>query len=108
MDDPDEVINRLILNGAVEVAGIDPETGGFLYSFTDKLQSIDPAAFLRLVERFHQNMLKLWELGFLNINLLEDSPTVKITPRVFDDNAIASLDIELLTTLKEVMNMMRR
>lgn len=106
--DPDDIINYLILVGAVEVSGIDPKTGEFLYAFTNTLEKLDPRMFARLVESFHQNMLKLWELGFLEINMLEDNPTVRITPKVFNDDALDKLDIEVLSTLKEIMNMMRR
>ena len=38
----DDFIDALILNGALEVAAIDMETGEALYKFTDKLKEISP------------------------------------------------------------------
>ena len=34
---PDDQIENMILDGSLEVSGIDEETGEFLYTFTEKL-----------------------------------------------------------------------
>ena len=34
----DEIINRLILSGGLEVAALDEDTGETLYSFTPKIE----------------------------------------------------------------------
>jgi hypothetical protein len=41
MNQNDDVINDLILQGGVEIYGIDIETGKFLYNFTDKMKNFD-------------------------------------------------------------------
>lgn len=40
-------IERLILDGSAEVAGIDLETGEILYGFTTKMQELDPELYGR-------------------------------------------------------------
>ena len=37
-----ELINKLILDGGIEVAAIDQDTGEFLYSFTPKIKELMP------------------------------------------------------------------
>ena len=40
--DENEMIEKLILDGALEVAGVDSEDGSLLYSFTPKIQQVMP------------------------------------------------------------------
>ncbi len=40
--DENEMIEKLILEGGLEVAGIDSEDGSLLYSFTPKIKQLMP------------------------------------------------------------------
>ena len=51
-------IDDLILSGALEPAGIDPESGEMLYNFTDKLKDVSPL--------LHQEVNILIIMFFLN------------------------------------------
>jgi hypothetical protein len=103
----DEFIEKLILEGAIEVAGIDSVTGEFLFSFTDKLRQIDPEMYYGIMESFHQNVMKLWEKGFVNINMESDNPKISLNEKALDDSEAKKLDPQLSETLREVMRMMR-
>lgn len=103
----DEYITKLILDGAIEMAGIDSETGEMLYSVTDKLKETDPNMYNRFGDLFYQEVLKLWELGFLEINILEENPTVHLTKRALDPDEVNKLDIDHRNTLKEILRAFR-
>jgi hypothetical protein len=45
MSEAGDKIEDLILSGALEVSGIDIDTGEMLYNFTDKLKDINPDLF---------------------------------------------------------------
>ena len=42
MAEEDNIIDNLILQGALQPAGIDLETGEMLYNFTETLKEINP------------------------------------------------------------------
>ena len=45
MSDSGDKIEELILSGALEVSGIDIDSGEMLYNFTDRLKDINPELF---------------------------------------------------------------
>lgn len=102
----DEFIDYLILNGAVEVAGIDSTTGEFLYSFTEKLAEVDPEMYRRSIEMFQDMVKTLWQKGFVDMNIDADNPTVRLNPRAFDEDAKLSLNVEELTALETIIKAM--
>jgi hypothetical protein len=95
-------IEDLILSGAVEVAGVDPETGEMLYNFTNKLDQVHPALAREVENMFDSHVMKLWELGMVKMNVMDKNPIVKLTPKAFDPGSIKSLDEEIAYTLKEI------
>lgn len=100
----EEMLEELILAGAVEVAGIDSENGEFLYSFTPKLESVNPGLARKLQQAFHDDIMVLWEQGFIDIDFLKPSPMVSLTEKSFDKVARDSLNEHLKTTLTNVIN----
>jgi hypothetical protein len=75
-------LDELILQGAVEVAGLDPETGHFLYNFTPQLKKVDPELFSNVNNHFHHIVMTLWEKGFVDIDKIETiDPVVKLTDK---------------------------
>ncbi len=95
-------IEDLILSGAVEPAGLDPETGEMLYTFTNKLGDVHPALAREVENMFDSHVMKLWELGMVSMNVMEKNPMIKLTPKAFDIELIKSLDEEVSYTLKEI------
>lgn len=102
MSAENERIEHLILNGALEVAGLDIETGEPLYSFTNKLQSVDEELYNATNNYFYKEVTNLWEKGFININFLEDSPTVTLTEKAFDKIEIEKINSDEQHSLKEI------
>jgi len=95
-------IDNLILAGALEPAGIDSETGEMLYNFTTKLKEINPVLHKEVNNMFNNHMMKLWELGMITMNLIDENPLVNLTEKAFDNFLIESLDEDLGHTLKEI------
>jgi hypothetical protein len=103
MDNDDQIVESLILQGGLEVAAIDIETGEALYTFTDKLQQINPELHSAAQNYFYLEMMNLWEKGFLDIDLESDDPVVSITDKALDENERESLDKHSKQSLYQVM-----
>jgi hypothetical protein len=87
----EESLEYLILNGYVEVASLDPQTGGFLYSFTEEAKRIIPDLKRQLDEEFYQSIAYLWEHGFLDMDIESDNPTVTLKEKALNHNEVALL-----------------
>jgi uncharacterized PurR-regulated membrane protein YhhQ (DUF165 family) len=64
MSEEDNIIDELILTGALEIAGIDSTTGEFLYSVTPKLKDIMPELYQEHIDNVNKDIMALWEHGF--------------------------------------------
>lgn len=84
MDISPNSIEYLILEGAAEIAGIDLETGEAMYTFTDKLEEINPRLFKEINNYVYGATMSLWTKGFLDINLHSEDPVVKLTEKALD------------------------
>lgn len=102
----DEYFDELILSGAVEVAGID-EDGNFLYTVTDKMQEIDPEFKERAHEIFLLEVRALWQMGFLDMDPTSNNPSVRVTERIADEDAISRLSPPLRTTLRWIIQALK-
>ena len=100
------MIERLILNGSLEVAGVDLETNELLYNFTDKLQVTHPSLYNEFVTFFSQETLELWEHGFLEMDMLSNNPSVRLTEKALDDIEVAKLDKQKQFSLKEIIRIL--
>ena len=96
-------IEQLILQGALEVSGIDIETGEPLYNFTDKLKDVNPELHNEYSMYFTRETMALWEHGFLDINLTDANPVVRLTEKAFNTDEIAKMDKDRQYTLKEII-----
>lgn len=103
MSEEDEIMEQLILNGALEFAGIDIETGETLYNFTDKLKDVDPVLHNEFYTYFSKETMALWEHGFIEMDVTDDNPMVKLTEKAFDMNEVLKMDKEHQYTLKEII-----
>ena len=102
VENNDKLIEDLILKGALEVAGIDLETGEPLYTFTEKLKDIDPALHQEAFNFFSGEALKLWEKGFLDMDVTTENPIVRLTEKALDEIEILKLDKDKQFTLKQI------
>jgi len=103
MSEAGDKIEDLILSGALEVSGIDIDTGEMLYNFTDKLKDINPDLFKDMSDYISTETMALWAEGFLDIDVTETNPMVKLTQKAFDDAEVNKLPKEKQYTLKEII-----
>jgi hypothetical protein len=103
MSDMGDKIEDLILSGALEVAGMDMDTGDMLYNFTDKLKEINPDLYEDMSNYISTETMALWVEGFLDINITEKNPMVRLTDKAFDDSEVSKLSKEKQYTLKEII-----
>lgn len=95
-------IDHLILNGVLEPVGLDQETGEMLYNFTSKLEKIYPELHREAMNMVNQKVMRLWEQGFVEIDLTSENPLVKLTLKSFDDAEVSRLDSDDQYSLKEI------
>lgn len=103
MEGDDQIIESLILNGGLEVSAIDINTGEALYTFTDKLEQVNPELHAAAKNYFYLEMMNLWEKGFLDIDLESDDPVVSITEKALDEDETNSLDETSKHSLSQVV-----
>jgi|TARA_B110000285_G_C14679714_1_gene404078 hypothetical protein len=95
----EELVEKLILSGAVEVSGIDSETGNFLYNFTDKIFQVVPALKEAVLNDFQKELMLFWTLGLINMDVTQDNPIITLTPLSFEQSAIERLTEDQRITL---------
>lgn len=103
MDEADNIVENLILSGAMEVAAIDTENGELLYNFTDKLKSVNPELYQSFFTYFYTDVMSLWQHGFVELSLEEENPTVTLTDKAMEMVDIDELNKEEQSTLKEII-----
>lgn len=102
----DELFNDLIDSGAVELTALD-QNGNPLYSFTDKIFEIAPKFARQLENAFHEDMMTLWELNFLEMDVTLLNPVVRITDKAKNPEEVSRLSDDLRITLETIKNAMR-
>jgi len=108
MSKEDDMIEKLILDGGLEAAGIDDETGEFLYSFTPKIKDIMPDLYHEHITDVNSGVMRLWEMGFVNVNLLNDDPEITLCAKSFDRLAVEGLSKQDRWNLFELMRLLKR
>lgn len=106
MDPVDETIEALILSGAVEIVGTDPKTKEPLYKFNASIRKIMPELYQQHINEVNGDIMRLWEQGFLNIDLLEEDPLVTLTDKAFIDSEIEKISRELQISLIEIKRLL--
>lgn len=102
-----EIIDDLILSGALQVSGVDSETGEFLYQFTPKLKEIHPALYDEHVTHVNGELMRLWEKGFLDINIADENPIVKLTEKAFNEDELSKLPKEDRWGIEEIKRLLK-
>lgn len=103
----DEVMEFLLLTGAIEAAGVDSR-GEILYSFTPKIKEIMPELYEEHMRTVNREIMHLWEKGFVNFNPMEDNPTVTLAAKALDEEELEKLSKEDQWAIEELKRMMRK
>ena len=106
MNFEDDEIQRLIDLGALEFVGVDLETEEPLYRPTEILKSIDPNLSKDMSIFFSQTTMRLWEKGFLNMDVTLKDPLVTLAEKSFDAELINSLPKEEKTIMQEIIRVL--
>lgn len=101
-----DIISELILKNAVQIVGVDSK-GEPLYSFTPKIKEVLPALYEEHLNLVNKEVMNLWEKGFININFLEDNPSITLTEKAFDYQQIMLLSSDEQWSLNETKRLMR-
>lgn len=101
-DDSTDIVDMLILSGAIEVSGIDPSNGEFLYTMSPKMAEIMPDVYEEHLTEVNRGIMALWEKGFLDVEVLQENPTVRLTDKAFDEEALLNMSQEDFNNLKEI------
>ena len=104
----DKIINSLILNGGLEVAAIDDETGELLYSFTPKIEELMPELYTSHMESVNAEVMNLWEKGFLDLDLFATDPVITITPKALNKEDVEGLSKQERWSLLEILRLLKR
>ena len=103
----DELIKNLILEGALEVAGVDSESGEFLYSVTPKMQEVMPDMYEDHITQVNRDILNLWEKGYVNVDFLSPNPMVTISKKGLDKAEVSKLTKPEIWALEEVKRLLK-
>lgn len=103
MDVDPNSIEHLILEGAAEVAGIDLESGEMMYTFTSKIQDVNPRLYEEINQYVENSILSMWEKDFVEIDLFSEEPRIRVTEKAFDKESLEELDQKELTVLKNII-----
>jgi hypothetical protein len=99
----DDAFEELILSGAIEISGIDEQSGEMLFNFTEKLKDVDPRLYDKMTDFFHQELMRLWEKGFISMDITQKNPTVSLTQKALDEIEISSLTIDQRVHLEDII-----
>jgi hypothetical protein len=107
--EPEEqkIIDRLLLENALEVVGIDDSNGEFLYAFTDKIKEVMPELYEDHLNFVNSEIMTLWEKGYLNINFLDENPQVRLAEKALDREELRKLTTQELWSLEEIKRLLK-
>ena len=106
MEEP--TIEDLLLAGAIEVYGVDSDTGEFLYNFTNKMQDIMPELYKEHINDVHNEVMYFWEVGAVEMTEMEsNNPKIRLTGKAFDEDFISSLSPSRQSSLKEIKRILK-
>lgn len=106
MSNSNEIFDKLVLTGGLRFAGKDPETGENMYVKTEMLKDIDPKLDLALGRYFSEMAMKLWEKGFIDMDVTESNPMVRLNEKSFDKNYVESLDANERSALSQLIKIL--
>jgi hypothetical protein len=105
--DEEEIIDKLLLENALEVVGIDKSNGEFLYAFTPKIKDVMPELYDDHLNFVNSEIMTLWEKGYLDINFLEENPAVRLSEKAVDKEELNKLSNQELWSLEEIKRLLK-
>lgn len=99
----DDAFEELLFSGAIEISGIDEQSGEMLFTFTEKLKDVDPQLYNKMTDFFHQELMRLWEKGFISMDITQKNPTVSLTQKALDEIEVSSLTIDQRVHLEDII-----
>lgn len=103
MDDRENsIINKLVLSGAMQFAGVDTNTGEMLYQFTPKLKEVMPELYNEHLNHVNKEIMGLWEKGFLNVDFMSENPIVTLTAKALIEKELEGLSKEDRWAIDEI------
>jgi hypothetical protein len=106
-DSISKIIDNLILEGGLEVAGVDPDTGEMLYAFTPKVKELMPELYDDHLNFVNDELMVLWEKGYVNIDFLMDDPLISLTSKAYITAEIDKLSKQEKWSLQELKRAIR-
>ena len=106
MSSSDDIFNKLVLDGGLKFVGSDPDTGEALYIRTEILKNIDPKLDKDLSSYFSETTLKLWENGFINMDITMADPVITLADKSFDIEKVESMDKNEKLVLKQIIRVL--
>ena len=106
MSNEDDLIDNLILLGALEVAGVDDKNGQFLYSITPKMKEVMPDLYHEHMNHVNSGIMRLWEKGFVDIDFDSESPVVKLSPKAHNLGEVSKLNRDDQWALEEIKRLL--
>jgi len=79
MFDPKSMIDALVAYGALEIDALDADSGEVIYKFTEKLRDVFPALYDEISDQIYKGAMSLWEKKLVDVNLLDEKPSVALT-----------------------------
>jgi hypothetical protein len=102
MDKEREMVDKLILENALEVSGVDSETGELLYTFTPKIKDIYPELYAEHMNHVNSEIMKLWERGYVDIDFFIKDPSVSLTEKALDEAEYGKLSKDEQWAIEEL------
>lgn len=103
-----DAIDYLLLNGGLEVVGLDSDNGEFLYAFTPKIKDLMPGLYEEHIGDVNKNVLKLWEMGYLEIDFMQQDPVIHLGAKAFDLGEVSKLSKDDQWHLNEIKRLLKR
>lgn len=101
-NDEESLLEYLFLHGAVTISHVDLDTGDIFYKITPKMFELFPELYQEYLNAVNQDVMRLWEKGFIKIDLLDDNPMVGLEPKAFIEEELSMLSSEDRSALQEI------
>jgi hypothetical protein len=98
----EELIESLILQGGIQAAGIDSQTGELLYAFTPKIKEIMPELYEDHISSVNTEVMGLWEKGYINIDLFQKDPVITLSKKALNVDEVKKLSAKDQWSLHEI------
>jgi len=105
-DSISQIIDDLILDGGLEFAGVDPETGEMLYLFTPKIKELMPELYHDHLNFVNEELMALWEKGYVDIDFFKDDPLISLNEKAYNSEELGKLSKQEKWSIQELKRAM--